>query len=181
MADTGWITFSSFATVGSGGTEQWYSPSLAQSEDASESYFIGGIEISPGVYAVTLVSDRLTATSPSGINIPPSASIVGIEVRHKRRGTISGYSDRTIQLVKGGTAQGNNKAAQSWPTSIAFSSTYGGPADLWGLAWSPSDFGAGFGVAVAVNGPNVASSHTARVDVIEAKVYYESAGFFAVL
>ncbi len=182
MADTGWLNFQTFANVGSGGAQAWTSPSLAQTEDASEAYFAGGVLVSPpSTYAITLLSDLLTASSPSGINIPPSATIVGIEVRHKRRGTISGYNDRTIQLIKGGTAQGNNKAAQSWPTTLAFSSTYGGPTDLWGLTWSPSDFGSGFGVGIAVNTPNVASEHQARVDVIQAKIYYESAGFFAVL
>jgi hypothetical protein len=94
-----------------------------------------------------------------GFNIPAGASILGISVR-AYRGTnrANAVSDVTVKLLKAGVATGNNKAAAGfWPQILwnayniplngGISITYGGPTDLWGASWTPSDINnATFGV-----------------------------------
>lgn len=69
-------------------------------------------------------------------------------------GIFATIEDFTIQLIKGGTAQGDNNAdtGTAWPTSLA-KRTYGGAADLWSLSLSESDVEASnFGARVAAQG-----------------------------
>src|SRR5205085_7870092 len=55
---------------------------------------------------------------------------------------------------------------------------YGGPADLWGNTWTPTDVNdPGFGVAIAAQGNGTSSTNTiptAQVDYIEVRVFYQA-------
>ncbi|MBI4614481.1 MAG: tail fiber domain-containing protein [Planctomycetes bacterium] len=77
--------------------------------------------------------------------------------------------DASVRIVKGGAISGAEKASASpWPTVDTYTS-YGGPADLWGLAWTPADVNSGsFGVAIAAT----VSGSTASTDHIRITVYY---------
>jgi len=107
-----------------------------------------------------------------GFNIPAAATITGIEVDvYRRQNIINGVSDVTVQLLKAGVATGNNKALSgSWPmvqapflpgTTIydmrvqgtgGIEQVYGGPSDLWGAAWTPTDINnSTFGIQMVAN------------------------------
>lgn len=109
-------------------------------------------------------------------DIPAGATIHGIELRIERseaQGT-DDIRDDVVQLVKGGTIVGNNKASSSeWPTSDA-TATYGGPGDLWGTTWTASDINDsqfGFVLSVERDGLTIGSG-LARVDFASITVYY---------
>lgn len=64
---------------------------------------------------------------------------------------VTGYKDHTVQLIKGGSFVGSNKALTGtvYPTSAANSPIYGSPFDLWGTTLTPTDVNASnFGVAI---------------------------------
>ncbi len=88
-----------------------------------------------------------------GFAISAGDTINGVQVEVEKR-RVSGDSrlrDDTVQLIKGGTAQGNNKAdgSTNWPSGDTYVS-YGGAADLWGLALTAGDVNASnFGVRIA--------------------------------
>lgn len=106
-----------------------------------------------------------------GFAVPTGATITGITVSIERSGTVSNdAADTTVQLIKGGTAQGNNKASASkWPTTDAVA-TYGGAADLWGLALTASDVNAtNFGVTIRAN---ATAGSTVRVDHVQITVHF---------
>jgi len=136
------------------------------------------MRVSDGRYAEvdlgdTDSSDYLLATK-FGFAIPIGATIDGIEVMIERKGESGTIKDAVVRLIKGGTISGNNYASSSsWPTSDE-TATYGGSADLWGLALTDADVNADdFGITVAVKRSSSSSSDkTASVDHIQLKVYY---------
>src|ERR1700733_14634403 len=98
------------------------------------------LEATDGVYATCspansgILCQTINATG-FGFSIPTGATISGIVVkivRHISTGTNTG--DTTVQLIKGGSASGTNKAANTtYPTSDG-TATYGSSTDLWGLS-----------------------------------------------
>ena len=126
MPDTGWLDFASFASV-DGASTSWANPANASSSDNSYA------SMTPSLTATS--NDHHHSINPNP-GIPAGATIDGIEVRIERNGGdffgTAQTSDDNVQLIKGGTRSGNNKAAGNWPTSDTYD-TYGGPTDLWGL------------------------------------------------
>jgi hypothetical protein len=114
-----------------------------------------------------------------GFSIPSGSTITGVVVGIERKssGTGNGGSnDSNVQLVKGGTAQGANRATTT--TYLDTGDTYedhGSVTDMWGSTLAPSDVNASnFGVALAVTKANAAgSAHTVSVDHMRITVYYE--------
>jgi hypothetical protein len=142
------------------GGATWFPPGQALvSDDLYASVSPGG---SP--------TEFLTTTN-YGFSIPSAATIVGIQVAIERHASnTNAISDTTVQLVKGGiTLVGTNHAlAGKWPTTDTVA-TYGGPADLWGTTWTPTDINAsGFGVGLSVDD----TAMTAAVDVMTIQVFY---------
>lgn len=138
----------------------------------------GNVAADDNVYATIAInnatSNYLQATN-YGFSIPPEATINGIAVTIGRfqNATASGNDvrDNVVQLIKGGTIVGSNKAATGteWPTSEGIAS-YGNSSDLWGTTVTPADINASnFGVALAVYTTN---SRTASVDYIQISVTY---------
>lgn len=83
-------------------------------------------------------------------NVPDSSRILGIEVEVRRAGDdYTTVIDYAVQLVKGGEEVGNDYGTtDSWSPELE-SVFYGGPGDLWGEAWTPTDINdAQFGVAI---------------------------------
>jgi hypothetical protein len=110
-----------------------------------------------------------------GFNVPAGATIKGIEVDVYRGALRSNaVTDVTVQLLKAGVAAGSNKATGGfWPFippptvqvgSFQFNvdyrvpgtggieQVYGGPTDMWGTSWTPTDINdAGFGIQIVAN------------------------------
>lgn len=126
-------------------------------------------------------SHYLQATN-FGFSLPAGNVPVGIEVRIQRR-VLNGESDEvhdhTVQLIKGGTRQGDNNAdaVTFWPPTLT-DADYGGATEMWGLSLSKADVeAADFGVALrvlSVVGPQ--SNEAAGVDAIWINVHYQPGG-----
>lgn len=114
-------------------------------------------------------------------SIPASATIRGVVVeieRHGSNNTATRYIvDHTVQLIKGGTAQGDNKAdtVTQWLTTEYTKITYGSPTDLWGLTLTRADVVASdFGVRFTAQGreQNFVDTTSADVQFIRVTVYF---------
>jgi len=119
----------------------------------------------------------LKATS-FGFSIPSSANICGIELQIEKSASnisiLSTVTDNVVQLMKTGSIVGNNYATSSHWSATEDYFTYGGPLDLWGTSWAPSDINsAGFGLAFSAQLNGIISLlPVARIDHIQIKVYY---------
>lgn len=134
---------------------------------------------------VRTTATLLSGTSPTsdyldltnfGFSIPSGATINGVTVAIERSVSFASNSqDETVQLIKGGTAQGTNKAdtATNWPTTEA-SVNYGGVADLWALSLTDADVNASnFGVRIAAK--TTSASSTAQIDFVTITITYTAA------
>jgi hypothetical protein len=139
----------------------------------------GNAKTSDGNYAVATIATKTSLSSSLkatafGFSLPLSALILGISVHVTRRAKGSTIFDNAVMLVKGGAIQeAVNRASKSGvPWSEApEEKVYGGPSDLWGLAWTPTDINAaGFGVALAAATGSAAA--TAEVDAVSILIAY---------
>lgn len=163
--------------VGTGGTAAragssgagWNNVANVTADDgnyADHPFIPGG---SPGKYTEWLTGTNL------GFAIPAAATILGIVVEYEWRESFvaSDWKNDAMQLIKGGTIQGDDKGTgNNIPNSWTIES-FGGAADLWGLGWSAADLNAAnFGVAFS--GEDTAGSNSAvHVDFIRITVYYQ--------
>lgn len=95
-------------------------------------------------------SEALRSTN-FGFAIPAGATINGIQVDMIIRESLAGVAEDTMLIVKAGVPGGVGHATFiEWPL-VDTVRTFGGPADLWGLAWTPADINAaGFGVQFTI-------------------------------
>jgi hypothetical protein len=145
------------------GAVAWTSPSLAVALDSA---------LATATLAQGQVSHYLEV---EGFNffVPSGATIQGIEVDVRRSSTNGvGIQDQSVKLVKNGAIIGTEHAtATTWPNTLA-TAVYGGPTDLWGTTWLPSDVNsATFGAAIAAY-RNSAAADAPNVDSIQIKVTY---------
>ena len=159
-------------------------------QDSSGSYSFGTLN---GVQQLgsPIMSGALTGTSVVrfnyvdftgfGFNVPSNATINGVLVEINRHGSQNSTNryiqDNTVQLVKGGTAQGNNEAdtITKWDNTQYLTIPYGGANDLWGLSLTPVDVNSSnFGVRFTAQGRDQDFSNTTSADIdwIRVKVYY---------
>ena len=114
--------------------------------------------------------------------IPADAtSIDGIQADIERMYQIGTGSthDESVKLIVGGVVVGDEKAiVGDWPTADAYA-TYGGAADLWGLAPSVAEVrAADFGVVLSAHitkGSVIPGNRVAYVDHIRITVTYTAA------
>lgn len=129
-----------------------------------------------GSYAtVTLggASDPSNLVKVSNFNftIPTSAVINGITVEISRKvNNTEQTADNEVKLIKAGTVQTTNKASATNYTTSDVVATYGGPADLWGTTWTPSDinnigFGNAFSCMIITSPSRIVSSDFIRITV----------------
>ena len=150
----------------------------------------GNVAASDNTYSTALITPGSIETSHYlkctnfGFSIPSGDTINGITVDIERKASQnSGASyyirDSGLYLVKGGTVSGTNKAATAtnWPTTDA-SASYGGAADLWGVALTDTDVNAStFGVVLSVVGRDrFATGQNGYVDLITITVTYTTGG-----
>ncbi|MCX6357151.1 MAG: hypothetical protein NT045_04615 [Candidatus Aureabacteria bacterium] len=121
------------------------------------------------------MEDRLEAMCPEeeqdyynyGFNIPAGSIINGIEITMKIRGC-DADSYMTCRLKKGTWPIGDEywtHGEKRGPFGVAVTwLTFGGSTDLWGQAWTPSDFGTNFATDFA--------GYCSWIDVIKARVHY---------
>ena len=159
--------------------------------DGSEGDFgfggIVGLLLNDGILAsasatATLLYGKtnLLKSSGYGFNVPPSASICGIEVEVVKKasgiGIFSWINDNKVRLMKNGIVTGSNKANNTPWTTAATTTTYGGPTDLWGSTWTAADLNKPeFGLAFAAEITGLAALlPTASLDNVRMKVYYQN-------
>jgi gliding motility-associated-like protein len=146
---------------------------------------VNNAKASDNLWASQTISGSSTAAvlnlTNFGFAIPTNATIIGIEVVIDRHYTTTGtrtIRDKTIQLLKAGTAAGNNKAATTtdWPITSDLTATYpssGGSSDLWGTTWTPSDINnTNFGIRIGTQRYGSSGNPSAYVDYASIKIYY---------
>ena len=169
MADTDGPRDAGLGTnVASIGTETWLTP-----ENITQAGY--PYATTSTLYHRHRFSNYLQGTQ-YGFAIPDNVTITGIEVtiNRKANATTPNILDVAVSLVKAGAIVGDNKASpEVWPATFT-AVTYGGPTDLWGITWTPSDINsADFGVVLAVGRDNYNDGpRWATVDTMQIKVYY---------
>jgi hypothetical protein len=157
---------SSVAIAGAGaddaavGSVAWTSPGNITADD--------GVRASVALGSSLVASHWLTATN---FGFAVAGVILGVTVEVERSST-SSTTDNSLKLIKGGVIGGTDHAdgVTVYPAVDTIKS-YGGPADLWGLALTPADVNASnFGVALQVI--DVSTGSTARVDFVRMTVEY---------
>ena len=110
--------------------------------------------------------------------IPPTASISGILVQIKKKGT-NVLIDQSVLIMKAGVTAGITRASGSqWPAALTFIN-HGGSSDLWGTTWTVAQItAAGFGVQVQAKSRKSGSS-TAEIDNIKITVYFNSTNYYS--
>jgi len=122
---------------------------------------------------VSTTSDEIFQ-SGFGAGIPLGATITGIEVTFFARGDFTSPSDtHTVNIGSVGTP-GTSKAVTLTDTSGDYLvSTFGGSADTWGLALTPTDVNsAGFGVFTTVSTGAGSSGGTLEIDHLRIEIFY---------
>jgi hypothetical protein len=136
------------------------------------------VSINPGS-----TSGLLQATA-FNFGVPSGATVLGITAVWVRKswslpGLYTGLVDSNVSLLKAGSAVGSNHASGGGWISSFQSISYGGPSDLWGASWSPSDINSsGFGIQLSVNNPGgpLVQKGVADVDFVSLSVTYTLAG-----
>lgn len=188
LATTGFILICSFSSPAQCHQTGPNTPGDFENDNASGSFpFINtGLALgsdnarSTATSLIGLVSGEtqfLTATD-CGFSIPLTATICGITVELEKSagniGVFTSVTDHNLQLLKGGTAVGNNLAADGdWPGGDQYYS-YGGSSELWGTTWTPAeinddDFGLRF--SASING-TLGLLPSARIDHVRISVHY---------
>jgi hypothetical protein len=117
----------------------------------------------------TTSGDTLDLTN-FGFTIPDAATISGITVEVKFAGTTAGDDGVRVQLLKGGSPEGNTQdiyaiSGRSDCSTSAFQ-TVGSPTDPWGTSWTASDINAAnFGVRLSKLGTGTSYVDSVRITV----------------
>jgi len=132
-------------------------------------------------YSAEYVPTHYLKCTNFGFAIPAGATIDGVTVSIERRDDLAKTRDKVVSLVKGGGVSGDNKqnSVSFWTDAISDETiTYGGAADLWGLALTYSDVNASdFGVvlqAETLDDEDVGA--IAKVDFISITITYTAGG-----
>lgn len=140
----------------------------------------GGAESPGGGSASITLSNgnysRYLYCSDYGFNIPAAAVITGITVTVSRSVSttfLSSSTDRSVRLVQGGNATGDDKATNISYTTSLVDAVYGDSTDLWGRGWTPAQINANnFGAAFSTQTTAFFVTPTISVDVISIAVTY---------
>ncbi len=115
-------------------------------------------------------------------SVPANAMIVGLEAFVERSATQGSFIlDSAIQMMYNTVPAGVNKAI-SIPWSMNDSIiTYGGPNDMWGLSFTPTEVNTpSFGMYVKIQNTSTIDTIWAYVDHVQMTVYYQTpTGFFS--
>ncbi|MFC1787396.1 hypothetical protein ACFLY8_05140, partial [Halobacteriota archaeon] len=121
----------------------WTTPNEAKTDDGDYAYTTSK-NFDTGAYMY-----QLQATD-FGFNIPVGATIDGIKVEWEGHSNDVSTTHDLLQLIKGGTRQGDDKGTgQAWPENTDAIRVFGGETDLWNMpgGWTAEDINAAdFGV-----------------------------------
>jgi len=118
----------------------------------------------------SLATSQYLQGSACGFTIPTDATITGIKIYIKLSPALITAQD--LQLIKSGVKDGDIKTTVG--TTEGDYQTWGGLADLWGLAWTPTDINkASFGFSYRCTAGFMGGSNA--VDHFKARVYYTTA------
>ena len=119
----------------------------------------------------TTYRDQLLADQ-FGLGVPTDAVIRGITVEVRRAGDDS-VADDSVRIIKGGhIGSAEHALPAAWSTDVTWVS-YGGPTDLWGEAWTPSDLNSpDFGLALSAAYSKNVGNTLAYVDAVRVTVSY---------
>ncbi len=117
------------------------------------------------------------------LNIPASAVVEGIQIDIWRFSDATGaIQDSSVRLITpggggggfSGTITGTEHAqAGNWP-SVLTQTTYGGPTDLWGVAWTAADVNhVDFGMVIAVTQNGGSGNIKAYIDYITITIFHD--------
>lgn len=170
IVDTGWVSPATVESIQDGASfRSWANPGNAVSSNDADANQ-GPLD--------AISNDFLQATNFDFSAIPGGASILGIEARIERQGQefvgASRIFDDTVQIVKGGTRQGDNKSAGAgWAFTAEEAVIFGGAADLWGLTLTASDVKASnFGFTMrCLSSP---TNGNADVDHMQMRITYQT-------
>lgn len=172
-------TFQDFTTVASGNPDvPWDTPKNAQTSD--NVYSRAGLtnDVVGKSFSQYLFCKKKTGADA----IPTNCRITGISVSVERKGTVvsrNGINDKTIQLLDDtGTRAGTNKAVSTlWPSTDG-TATYGGIADKWGLALTPTIVNSlSFGIAIQakLSSALFPGGYVAEIDYVSMTIYFRHA------
>jgi hypothetical protein len=147
----------------SSGTKSWLNLSNAALDD-------GASFASVSLSSLGDISNLLKATN-FGFNLPSTATPAGVVFTYKGKAThVADAGESIVRLIKSGTAQGQDKAVNTYGLSLT-SYSFGSSSDLWALSFLSSDFNASnFGIALSVS--NVSFNNAVSVDAFRLTVYY---------
>ena len=147
------------------GTRAWTAPGGALAAGGSEA------TVSAMVYPQVTHYLRVSGFGFSGL---PAASPSGILLEVKRSSGFLGFAiaDNAVRLVKNGQIGSTDRSAGAWDTTSAYHA-YGGPNDLWGTTWSPTELSSpAFGAAISADYPFPSGNDTASVDHVRMTILY---------
>ncbi|MCX7193496.1 MAG: hypothetical protein NTY60_07750 [Proteobacteria bacterium] len=131
------------------------------------------VNLSDTLYATATVSGTTNYLTCTGYNfaIPATATILGIAVNVTRKSSSTTSStDGAMRLVKAGVIGTVDRSKTTVYTTADVIEGHGTSADLWGVAWLPSDINsAAFGAAFAAKTTN---SRTISVNYMPITVAY---------
>lgn len=163
MADTGWLDCGTvefepdiFA--------DWSNPTDAQSEDGNSA---------SSTMSALSITDILRGYNLSE-SIPAGSTIDGIEVRIKWSGDGTYVKLQSLNLHKSAASAGDDKSdLVVLPGSNTWSSTYGGPTDMWSTGYGYDDVtDSGFGLELWLYNNDSGSGQTGNIDAMQIKIYY---------
>ena len=169
LLDTGWVDLVTISNDAAIGTLAWTSPENART---SNDVYTNALALSAPITTNYLKGLDLSSGVPAG------ATILGVQIRIERRTSDPGVTDSVVSLVKGGTVQGDNKAAGvDWPIGTSGTGAddayaiYGSDSDLWGLTLTAADVNAAdFGLVLSA--AIATAFRNALVDNVQMKVFY---------
>lgn len=169
VTDTGWVSAGTVQTVQDGSSfRPWANPANAQI--SNNAYANQGPLDAPS-------NDYLQASNFDFSVIPGTAAILGVEVRIERIGQefvgASRIYDAIIQLLVGGTRQGDDKSlGAGWAWAAEELKIFGADNDLWGVSLTSTNVkSSDFGWTIrCLSSP---TNGAANVDHMEMRITYQ--------
>lgn len=159
-----------------GGSKHCLPPTYWRYEDRALSESADWTDAAEQTVVVIAYQDPLLV-SDFRLSVPAGATIRGIQFDVRRSADALQAVDYSVRALRGGAAVGtDHKKTEPWSADLAYV-TFGGPTDLWGTTWAPSDVqAAGFGISIADKYTATAGNARAYVDYVKATVYFVPAG-----
>lgn len=176
MAATNWKAPQTAVNVDRDGKADWGDVNNAKDDDED----FATVLVGKPDYAdwLRLTNFGFDAAEPNGI--PAGATINGIEVQYKRRGSYANaINDSVVKLRKASDQVGDNKASATYWATTKETVTYpatGGSTDTWNSGLTASDIrDSGFGIDLSPYNNYYDVYRNADIYYCQIRVYYTEA------